>query len=221
VSDVTELIVILDRSGSMQDRRADHEGGLRSFIRDQRALAGDVRLTFVRFDSTDPFEMVYDGARLADVDEAKLELIPRGGTPLLEAVGRTLGHVAERHSRVGKPAMVIAMVITDGQENASGHDWTKARVKSLVVEREAAGWKVLYLGANVDEFSEGAALGIGASASLGYAAAAGGVQAMYCAVTDNVRSARLAAASGASLDSAYQTLNWTAEQRSTTTKGQP
>ena len=92
-----------------------------------------------RADTFDPFEVVYDGVPLATVEDTRLALIPRGGTPLLEAVGRTLAHVAERLGRQeSPPGLVIVMVITDGQENSSKHDWTKARVKALIGAARAA-----------------------------------------------------------------------------------
>lgn len=213
MTDRTDLVVILDRSGSMEARRADHEGGLRSFVRDQRALPGDVRLTFVRFDSEDSFELVYDRAPLAEVEGEKLELLPRGGTPLLDAVGQTVHHLTARIADEGrKPDLVICMVITDGQENSS-RKFTLADVKKQIGEREAAGWRFLYLGANVDEFAEAHALGIAASASLGYAANKAGTDAMYANVLSNVRDARLAYSAGGDLATAMACLNFTDEQR--------
>jgi hypothetical protein len=189
MNDVTDLIVVLDRSGSMEDRKADHEGGLRSFVRDQRGLAGEVRLTFVRFDSHEPFEVVYDRTPLAEVVDERLLLLPRGGTPLLEAVSRTLAHVAER--LLGEPPHpVIVMVVTDGHENSSGPEYTKSRVKAQVTAQEAAGWTVLYLGANVDEFAEAASLGIGSSHALGYAATKVGTGASYVTLSANTSHAR-------------------------------
>jgi len=184
------MVIVLDRSGSMETGRSDHEGGLRSFVRDQRALAGDVRLTFVRFDSHDPFELVYDGVLLTDVDDDKLSLLPRGGTPLYDALGRTLTHV---NARLGKlqeqPDQVVVMIITDGQENSST-EFTKALVKSLVEAREKSGWKVLYLGANVDEFVEGSALGVAKGASLGYGVSSQAIGAAYASISNNMAAAR-------------------------------
>src|SRR5512139_200671 len=153
-SDYTELVILLDRSGSMQTGRSDHEGGLRSFIKDQRGLPGDVRLTFVRFDSADPFELIYDGQPLMGVDEYKLELLPRGGTPLLAAIMKTIAHVKERLGKSDQtPDQVLFMIITDGEENSSGREYSRENVKKAIAECEKSGWKVLYLGANVDAFA--------------------------------------------------------------------
>ena len=182
--DKTEFVILLDRSGSMQTAREDHEGGLRSFIRDQRALAGDVRLTLAMFDSHDPCDIVLDDTPLHDVEEGKIELVPRGCTPLLDAVGRIVSHVSVRHVQ-SKPDMTILMIITDGQENAS-KEWTKEKVKNLLTGKEADGWKVLYLGANVDEFSEAGAMGIGGGATLGYASTPMGIGASYTTLSSGV-----------------------------------
>ena len=78
MTDRTDLLILLDRSGSMQAGRADHEGGLRSFVRDAARLAGDVRLTFVRFDSRDPCEVVFEARPVAEVKDDELTLVPVG-----------------------------------------------------------------------------------------------------------------------------------------------
>lgn len=211
--DYTELVVVRDRSGSMEIGRQDHEGGLKSFVRDQRRLAGDVRFTLVQFDSQEPFELVYDGAKLEEVDEARLALVPRGGTPLLDALGRTLEHVRKRligaHRR---PDQVVVMVITDGQENSS-RTYTKERIKELVTDREASGWKVLYLGANVDEFHEAGALGVVTASALGYAPSGAGISAMYASLTSNTLQARSMTQAGATPIAANAVYAFTPEQR--------
>lgn len=214
---VIELVVLLDRSGSMQACRDDHEGGLRSFIRDQRNLAGEVRLTFVRFDSHDPFELVLDGVPLREVHEESLTLLPRGDTPLLSALGLTIEHVSHRLStRQEDPDQIVFMVVTDGQENASHRmerPFTKEQIKALIREKEATGWKCLYLGANVDAFADAADVGVGAQASMGYAPTSAGVGAMYCAMSSNLSGARMARAQGVPAAGAYSGLHFLDEQR--------
>lgn len=196
MQNLTDLIILLDRSGSMQDGRTDHEGGLRSFVQDQRGLAGDARLTFVQFDTANPFEVVYDRALLQDVEDAKLTLVPRGGTPLLEALSRTIEHVQAALQRAGHATdpvdhPVIVMVITDGQENSSGASYSKAKVQAQVKACEAAGWKILYLGANVDEFAEAQGLGIqDVTQTLGYTVGAAG--SVYSVMSANTKQARAA-----------------------------
>ena len=205
MSDRSDIVIILDRSGSMAARRADHEGGLRTFVRDARALAGDVRLTFVRFDTHDRCEVVFAERPVVDVTDEDIALTPRGGTPLFDAVGETL-------TRFAHLQRVVCMIVTDGEENES-RKWKKTSVQDLVKAREAAGWKVLYLGANVDEFAEAGAVGIAGARTLGYADNAAGVRQMYRAVTQNYAATVSAASAGGSWRAATQSLSFTDAQR--------
>src|SRR3954470_19575997 len=134
-----DILVILDRSGSMESAKGDHIGGLRSFVEDQKSLGGDVRLTLVQFDTVNPCDIVFDRLPLADV--GPIDLVPRGGTPLLDAMGLAIAHLLARQS--AEPAAhTITMVVTDGEENSS-HEWDLARVKQLVTELEKKGGQVL------------------------------------------------------------------------------
>jgi hypothetical protein len=181
-----DILVILDRSGSMQTAKRDHEGGLRSFVTDQQQLGGEVRLTLVQFDTKEPCEIVYDRVPIADV--ATIELIPRGGTPLLDAMGLAIAHLTTRQA--AEPSRhTIVMVVTDGEENAST-EWTKARVQAAVTALEDAGGKVLYLGANVDAFREAGAVGVTHMHAINYANTPVSVGAVYDIMSDKVTDAR-------------------------------
>lgn len=161
-----DIMVVLDRSGSMQAAAADHIGGLRSFVADQKAAGDDAWFTLVQFDTHGPCEVVFDRVPIADVDESTITLIPRGGTPLLDAVGRSIAHLRAHQMR--EPASgTVVLIITDGEENASV-EWTRDRVKSLLAEVEKQAGKVLYLGANVDAFAEAGSMGISATAAATY-----------------------------------------------------
>lgn len=209
MADTNDIIILLDRSGSMEARKADHEGGLRSFVRDSRDLPGDNRLSFILFDHLNACDVILNRAPIKEVKEEALTLIPRGGTPLLDAVGQTLTKYAECGPGT------IMMIITDGQENQST-TWKKEPVQALVKEREGRGWKVLYLGANVDEFAEAAAMGVAAGAALNYAATRRGTSAMYAVTSANVGATLSARAQGQSVNQSNSNLDWTAQQRSTT-----
>lgn len=218
MGDRSEIVVILDRSGSMQSAKSDHEGGLNSFVQDQKGLAGDVRFTLVQFDSEEPCDIVYDGVPIQDV--AKCALIPRGGTPLLDAIGKAVAHVAARVDTLTvKPQQVVVMVITDGEENSS-REWTLPRIKQLIQEREGPhGWKFLFLGANVDAFSEAGRLGIAMASSMQFAQNPQSVNAAYHATSQNMMSARQAFAGGASQVGAYRNYTYTDEQRTSVAGG--
>ena len=119
------LSVVLDRSGSMQQIASDMIGGFEAFIEEQRRAEGDVRLRLVQFDSEDPFEVLIDGEDLTTATLDARNHVPRGLTPLLDAVGRMIARIdadiAER-GELGKPAEdQVVLVITDGLENASNH----------------------------------------------------------------------------------------------------
>lgn len=189
MKDYSEFVIILDRSGSMQQAARDHEGGLNSFVQDQKRLDGDVRLTLIQFDSENPCEVVYDGATIDKVGDVRL--IPRGGTPLLDAVGLGVAHVSKRiGAQTAKPDIVVVMVITDGEENSS-REWTKARVKQLIADKEKEGWKFLYLGANVDAFAEASGVGFSASTTANFCNNAIGVRNTYAYVSSGAVCARM------------------------------
>jgi hypothetical protein len=184
-----DILIILDRSGSMNDAKADHIGGLRSFVDDQKSLGGDVRLTFVQFDSHNACEIIFDRVPLAEVHSSNINLIPRGDTPLFEAIGRSLSHLEEKQ-RSEKSEATVVMVVTDGQNNIWG-EWTKERVRERIRTLEIAGWKVLFLGANIDAFAEGHSFGIPATLSANFSNhTVGSARAVYSTVSNNFAAAR-------------------------------
>lgn len=209
--DYSEFLVILDRSGSMQAAASDHEGGLNSFIQDQRKLEGDARITLIQFDSNDPCEVIFDGIHVEKA--GNVTLLPRGGTPLLDAVGMGVAHFSKRlESQQEKPDIVVVMVITDGLENSS-MEWTKERIKNLIAEKEKLGWKFLYLGANVDAFAEAGAMGISSATAIVYHNDRIGTRNMYANVTSGAVCARLSTQMGQDSAQALSGFDWTAEQR--------
>jgi von Willebrand factor type A domain len=210
-----DILVILDRSGSMQDRKADHEGGLRSFVEDQRSLAGDVRLTFVQFDTEDPCEIVYDRVALDTVKD--ITLVPRGGTPLLDACGRAIAHLRKAQA-TERAAQTLVMVVTDGEENAST-EWTKDRVKALVDELEREGGTILYLGANVDAFADARTIGVGHIHALNVNSTPMGIAAAYTVTSNKLKNARNLQRGGASAMSVSASMGYTDDERDQVTSG--
>ena len=169
--EASEIIVILDRSGSMQSIKTDMEGGLASFVAEQAKVPGECRFTLVQFDDRSR-DVVYDGVLIGDVKAITLN--PRGSTPLLDAVGDT---ITERKAKTGR---VTCLIITDGQENAS-REWKRESVKRLVEEVTAKGWAVSYLGANVDAFHEAGSLGVVASSAGNFRPDSAGVAMAFAA----------------------------------------
>ena len=210
-----DILVILDRSGSMQDAKADHEGGLRAFVEDQKAMSGDVRFTLVQFDTTNPCEIVYDRVPIDAVEG--IELVPRGGTPLHDAIGKGVAHLKSRQA-VEPSRQTLVMIVTDGEENSST-EWTLPRIKALVTELEQAQVKVLFLGANIDAFAEGHAMGVAYAGTMPYTNTTGSVQAAYNVTSRKILRSRTLQHMGASGQSISAAMDFTDEERAEVTGG--
>lgn len=152
---MTDIVCILDRSGSMsrvQDEVLTH---FNAFLAEQRALPDKARLTLVLFD--DKYDIVHDRVPIKDVpDLTKDVYFARGMTALNDAVGRTLKHFEPK----GKKTKVLVLIQTDGEENNSTEYRDTAAVKALVEEKQAAGWNFLFVSAGIDAFKTGGSLGI-------------------------------------------------------------
>jgi Mg-chelatase subunit ChlD len=165
-TDYTHISVILDRSGSMEAIRDDTIGGFNSFLREQQALPGSATLTLVQFDSQDPYEVVHQFRALPSVpalDEAAF--VPRGNTPLLDAMGRGISDIDQRLSQLAetaRPEKVIVVIITDGQENAST-EFSKEQVEKMITDKQQRlGWQFLFLSADLASIALARRMGIGA-----------------------------------------------------------
>lgn len=156
---LTDITVILDRSGSMASIHADAEGGLNTFINEQKSTEGDANFTLVQFD--DKYDIVHDGIKIDDVPHCTLT--PRGSTALLDAVGKTINTLGERLAKTpesDRPGLVVVVIVTDGGENAS-HEFNRAQIQAMIEhQQEKYDWEFVYLGANQDAFAEAHAMGI-------------------------------------------------------------
>jgi len=172
---LTEIVAIVDRSGSMRSIAADMEGGYTQFIESQAKLPGECRVTLVTFDSKS-IDKVFDNVPAAEA--TKFELHARSYTPLLDAIGTTIVSVGERYAAIAeseRPEKVVVLIITDGKENAS-KEYTRKQVADLITHQtEVYKWEFIYLGANVDAFAEANALGIALSNAAAYVPDAAGV----------------------------------------------
>ena len=178
-----ELVLILDKSGSMQGLESDTIGGFNAMIEKQRALAVPVRVTTVLFN--DKMDMLYERKDIQRVKPLTAKEYEVGGTTaLLDAVGAAIlkmeqTDVAERR----QGTKVIFVIITDGMENAS-KEFTKPKVKQLISDKqEKAGWEFIYLGANIDAVEEADAIGVKKANAVTYRNTESGVRANYDAVS--------------------------------------
>lgn len=181
----TEIIVILDRSGSMSGLETDTIGGFNTFLETQKALEGEAFLTLVLFD--DKYDMLYEKKKIQDVPLlTSKEYYPRGSTALLDAVGKTINTFIPKT----KKANVIVVITTDGYENSS-KEYNNADIKKLVETKKALGnWEFLFLGANIDAFAEGSTYGFSATGTSTYTASPIGTQSVFAAVTTAVSTYR-------------------------------
>jgi hypothetical protein len=164
--DLTEIVVVLDKSGSMGSVREDTIGGFNTFLQDQKELPGEAVLTLTMFDAE--YSFVERGALLENVKPLSNETYAPGGmTALLDAVGKTINDVVTRHASLDedeKPGKVILVVITDGHENSSREITKKAElVKMVKKQEEDYGWEIVFLGADIDAWGEGSSMGFSKS----------------------------------------------------------
>ena len=169
---LTEVVFILDRSGSMSGLEADTIGGFNSLIRKQRKEEGEAIVSTVLFD--DICDVIHDRVPIAKVENLTEETyFVRGCTALLDAVGGAIHHIGNVHKYAreeDRPEKTLFIITTDGLENASRR-YTYARVKAMVErQKEKYGWEFLFLGANIDAIrvagNIGIALGSFASSEL-------------------------------------------------------
>lgn len=179
------ICLILDRSGSMAGREADVIGGVNTFLDEQKKLPDPASIAMVRFDTGGverfrPMQAIAEAKPLTAEDYQ-----PRGGTPLLDAIGKTLVEL-DNDWKAEQPERAILVIVTDGQENES-HEYTKAKIKEMIESRQASGkWAIVYLGANVDAFAEAGSMGISAQNSAGYTNTKRGTQVAYAAMSESV-----------------------------------
>lgn len=190
-SNLTEIIFLLDRSGSMGGLESDTIGGFNAFIENQRKLEGKTLVTGVLFD--DQYEVLWNGAEAEKVKLTAEVYYVRGCTALLDAVGKTILDVGYRLSKTNeddRPGKVIFVITTDGFENAS-REFTYNKVKELIKhQQEKYHWEFIFLGANIDAEREADNLGILSENAFSFEASEAGVESMYKMVCEEVSERR-------------------------------
>lgn len=187
---VTEIIFLLDRSGSMGGLESDTIGGFNSFVERQSKLDGLTKLTTVLFD--DEYELLWDGVNAKEVKLTERDYFVRGTTALLDAVGKTILTVENRISKLGelKPDQILFVITTDGIENAS-KEFTYNTIKKMIRQKSSEGWEFIFMGANIDINEEAEQIGIAVENAYSFDASEKGVEKMYSHVYEAVAEKRL------------------------------
>lgn len=188
---LTEIIFIIDQSGSMQPLIDDTIGGFNGFIDEQKALDGRANLTTVLFSNT--HHKIHDGIDLLEAARLdRSQYRPSGGTAMLDAIGDTINEVQDRIDNTQddmRPGNVIVAITTDGQENSSVR-YNKFQIQKMIEHQtKGHGWQFVFLGANMDAVSEAKSIGINYAAT--YTADTLGTKAVYSSVSAATKDVRL------------------------------
>lgn len=172
---LTHIIAVLDRSGSMANKVADTQGGFDSFIAEQRKIDGQTTyVTLAQFD--DQYELPYVGLHIDDVPPLRLE--PRGNTALLDAIGETIKTAGARLRTLPedeRPGSVVFIILTDGHENAS-RKYRLGQIKSMIEEqKEKYSWLFKFFGADITALKVASSMGVANEHAMYYAPSNSGI----------------------------------------------
>ena len=190
--DLTELVFILDRSGSMAGLESDTIGGYNAMLKKQKGEAGEATVTTVLFD--DDYELLHDRIDIRGIQPITgKDYYVRGSTALLDALGRTISKIgnAQRHtSDELRAEKVLFVITTDGMENAS-REYDYAKIRHMVErQQQKYGWEFIFLGANIDAFDTARDIGIRPDMTANYHADSIGTQVNFMAVSEAVSEIR-------------------------------
>ncbi|MHC1745650.1 MAG: hypothetical protein AB9895_00710 [Negativicutes bacterium] len=186
--DVTELVFILDRSGSMGGLESDTIGGYNAMLEKQKKEPGDVVITTVLFD--DRYELLHDRINIKGIAPiTETEYFVRGSTALLDAVGKTInkiGNVQKHTAEDERAEHVMFIITTDGMENAS-REFSDEKVRRMIEhQKNKYGWEFIFLGANIDAIATAERFGIGEDRATNYNADSEGTLLNYEVISETV-----------------------------------
>ena len=188
--DFTELVFILDRSGSMSGLESDTIGGFNSLIKKQKGESGEAVVTTVMFNHM--IEVKHDRVNLKKVKAlTSKDYSVSGCTALLDAVGSSIDSISATHKKLGDdvPEKTVFIITTDGMENSS-KEYTYEKVKKLITKQKKKGWEFLFLGANIDVAAEAKRFGIDGDKAVKYSCDKEGVMLNYMCLDEAVSNVR-------------------------------
>ena len=205
-NNMTELVFILDRSGSMSGFEADTIGGFNSTIEKQRAQDGKVYVSTVLFD--DESKVIHDRVDINEIKPMTRNDYQVGGcTALLDAIGGAIHHIGNVHKYARPedvPEHTIFVITTDGMENAS-HRYSSAEIKRKIQRQtEKYGWEFIFLAANIDVVETAENIGIRRERAANYRQTSDGIDRSYCAMSEAITKVRCGCADKMDLDAYLQ-----------------
>lgn len=189
--DLTELVFILDRSGSMSGLEDDTIGGFNSFIEKQKEVDGECLVSVVLFNNTS--KVVYDRVSLDDIRKmTRHDYMASGSTALIDAMGDAIGHIKNVHKYIRDedvPEKTVFVIITDGQENDS-HKYSSDEVKKMVSKQKENDWEFIFLGANIDAVETAKRYGIDSRRAATYYNDEKGVEINFTSLSSAIKGLR-------------------------------
>lgn len=191
-NNITELVFILDRSGSMAGLESDTTGGFNALIEKQRKQNGECYVSTVLFDHVS--EVLHDRVKLSEIKSmTDKDYTVRGSTALIDAIGCAIHHIGNIHKYARPedvPEHTMFVITTDGMENAS-HIYTGDEVKRMIRHKKSKyGWEFLFIGANIDSVETAKQFGINADRAVNYHADSQGTAVLFETVAETVSSVR-------------------------------
>ena len=191
-NNLTEMVFILDRSGSMSGLESDTIGGFNSLIKKQRKQDGECLVSTVLFDHVS--EVLHDRVKLSEIKKmTEDDYTVRGCTALIDAIGCAIHHIGNIHKYARKedvPENTMFVIMTDGMENAS-HIYSSKEVKKMIEHRKKKyGWEFLFIGANIDSVETAGHFGIGADRAVNYHADKKGTAVVFDTIAETICSVR-------------------------------
>lgn len=192
---LTEIVTIIDKSGSMTSLRGKTIEGFNEFLHEQKNLDGEANFSLILFSSPYKEEIVFDSVDIKEVSELTEEnYYTNGTTALYDCIGKTIKSLKKRIKNLDKkdrPERTLFVIITDGEENSS-RIYDKEKIFKMINKKEKNGWNFIYLGANQDSFVEGSKMGLKQGKTLNYDATSDGINYAFYNISKYAKNYRTA-----------------------------